>query len=105
MTWFVYVDGRRSTIAPGMTYTVGRDEATCDIPAPGSHRVSRRHLTVRLDEAEKTWTVADVSANGTASPMGFWLEGSGRCDIMRFDDDSLRAAIDAVRKGEKEGKE
>jgi ABC-type multidrug transport system ATPase subunit len=81
MAWFAYVDGRRSTIAPGVTYVVGRD-ASCDIVVTGNHRVSRKHLTIDLDGAGETWAVKDVSANRSASSRGFWTEGSGRGDLV-----------------------
>lgn len=80
MAWFAYVDGRRSTVAPGVTYLVGRDAAS-DIVVAGSHRVSRKHLTIDFDAAGESWTVRDVSANRSASSHGFWTEGSGREDL------------------------
>ena len=81
MAWFAYVDGRRTTIAPGMAYTVGRD-AACDIVVTGNHRVSRRHLTVELDSDGHAWSVQDVSSNKSASNRGFWTQGSGDDDLV-----------------------
>lgn len=81
MAWYAYVDGQRTIIAPGMTYTIGRD-AACDIVVSSSRRVSRQHLSVTLDADGLTWTVKDVSANRSVSSQGFWTEGSGSDEVV-----------------------
>lgn len=81
MSWFAYVDGHRWTVAPGIAYVVGRDPS-CDIVVQGSHRVSRRHLTVELAADASSWSVTDVSSNRSASARGYWLQGSGSGELV-----------------------
>lgn len=67
MTWFAFGGGRRIPIVPGVPVTVGRD-AGADLVLPG-RRVSRQHVTVRIDD-DGTCAVEDISSNGTFGSDG-----------------------------------
>ena len=63
---FVFSADRRIPVVPGVPIVVGRDES-CDLVVAGG-RVSRRHLTVTVEDDE--WTITDTSANGLFGSKG-----------------------------------
>lgn len=81
MTWFAHIEGQRFLLAPGLTYTVGRD-AQCDIVVRSSSRVSREHLTVRIFNDDGGWDVKDVSTNGSATSTGVFKSRRGQGDLV-----------------------
>ena len=81
MTWFAHLEGQRTLLAPGFTYTVGRD-AQCDIVATGSNRVSRHHLTISVSDDGAFWSLQDFSTNGCATHEGLVSSANGTQPLL-----------------------
>ena len=81
MNWFAHVEGRRIVLAPGVQYTVGRDNQ-CDIVTTGSSRVSREHLIIRISDDGTNWDITDVSTNGSATSDGKFQSSSGDSTLV-----------------------
>ena len=81
MTWYFHSQGRRTVLAPGVQYTIGRDPS-CDVVVEGSGRVSREHLVLIVLPDELEWSLEDVSTNGSATTEGLFTSGSGSSDLV-----------------------
>lgn len=85
MKWFVITPDQRTPLAPGAVLVLGRDPQ-CDIVIAHSDRVSRRHLEIQLSDDMETWTVRDVSSNGSATAAGRFTTGSGVVGFVSRDE-------------------
>lgn len=81
MTWFAHVEGQRTLLAPGFTYTVGRD-GQCDIVVTRSNRVSRHHLTISVSDDGAFWSLQDFSTNGCATHEGLISSANGTQPLL-----------------------
>lgn len=80
MRWFLVTGEQRIPLSPGVRYVVGRDEES-DIVVGGFERVSRRHVEIDVAADGESWTVRDLSTNGTAWSGGYLEELTGTDEL------------------------
>ncbi len=81
MTWYFHTRERRTPLAPGVEYAIGRDKS-CDIVIDQSSRVSRRHLLLTIAEDESGWSVQDISSTGSTTRDGVFESSSGTSELV-----------------------
>ena len=81
MTWYLHTRERRTPLASGVEYAIGRDRS-CDIVVDESSRVSRRHLLLAIAEDESGWSVKDISSTGSMTPGGLFESSSGTSELV-----------------------
>ena len=96
--WGPIGSGRRVTLIPGRTLTIGRaKENGLNLPGP---LVSRRHAA--LDWVESEWRLRDRESGNGAFVNGEWVREIGRTDGWRIviGDFALRVALASTAPGE-----